>query len=286
MIETRVVACLADGSANGLIRLGCDRFGSRCKPYCNRAQGMARTIAKHQLAALASATLGGGVGCRGTLSAMAVLTIREAAETTGHSTHKIRRLIKAIGDDAGHSDRSLVEPSPADVERLNGEGVQFTWRIEEELVRRRLGDAPAATSSRTEEGRGESGNVLALLERAMHAKEEAEAKLFEQLKTKDNQIAGLQQTVTSLNERLRESNVLMASLQRQLPEGKERAVGVANEGRKAAAKRQAINQGRLRAAEAPASMAREASFHGARPALVSLEKKRASDKPDQRNVPS
>ena len=185
----------------------------------------------------------------------ALLTIREAAETTGHSTHKIRRLIKAIGDDAGHSDRSLVEPSPADVERLNGEGVQFTWRIEEELVRRRLGDVPAATSSRTEQGRGESGNVLALLERAMHAKEEAEAKLFEQLKTKDNQIAGLQQTVTSLNECLRESNVLMASLQRQLPEGKELAVGVANEGRKARRQAASDQPRSSPAAEAPASMA-------------------------------
>jgi len=46
----------------------------------------------------------------------------------------------------------------------------------------------------------------------MYAKEQAEAKLFEHLKTKDDQIAGLQQTVTSLNERLRESNVFMASL--------------------------------------------------------------------------
>ena len=120
------------------------------------------------------------------------------------------------------------------MERLNGEGVQFTWRIDEELVRRRLGEVPVPTNSRAEQGIGESTGVLTLLERAMHAKEEAEAKLFEQLKTKDNQIAGLQQTVTSLNERLRESNVLMASLQRQLPEGKERAAGVTNEGQKTA----------------------------------------------------
>jgi len=93
---------------------------------------------------------------------MALLTIREAAEITGHSTHTIRRLIKAIGEDAGHSDRSLVELSSADVERLHGDGVQVTWCIHEELVRRRLGDAPSATSGRKEEGTRESANVLTL----------------------------------------------------------------------------------------------------------------------------
>lgn len=154
---------------------------------------------------------------------MTLLTIREAAHATGHSTHKIRRLIKAIADDPENGDRSLVEPSPVDVQRLSAEGVQFTWRISEDLVRRQLGDTPTATTMKNESGVGESPDVLALLQRAMTAKENAEAKLFDQLKTKDEQIAGLQHTVTSLNERLRESNVLMASLQRQLPEGRKDA---------------------------------------------------------------
>jgi hypothetical protein len=77
-----------------------------------------------------------------------------------------------------------------------------------------------------ESGGGESGDLLALLQRAMAAKEQAEAKLFDQLKTKDEQMAGLQQTITSLNERLRESNMLMASVQRQLPEGKKALAGM------------------------------------------------------------
>jgi hypothetical protein len=156
---------------------------------------------------------------------MTLLTIREAADATGHSTHKIRRLIKAIADDPKHPDRSHVEPSPTDVERLAKEGVQFTWRISEESVRRQLGDTPPPVASR-ESGTAESGEMFALLQRAMAAKESAEAKLFDQLKTKDDQIAGLQQTVTSLNERLRESNMLMASAQRQLPDGKRATAGI------------------------------------------------------------
>src|SRR5205814_5000342 len=60
-------------------------------------------------------------------------------------------------------------------------------------------------------GEGESSGLMNLLQRAIDAKEKAEARLFEQLRTKDEQIA-------ALNERLRESNVLMQSLQKQLPE--------------------------------------------------------------------
>jgi hypothetical protein len=159
---------------------------------------------------------------------MTLHTIREVADLTGHSTHKIRRLIKTIADDPKHVDRLHVEPSPADIQRLAADGVQFTWRISEELVRRQLGDIPLPPTPKNQLGGGESPDILTLLERAMAAKEQAEAKLFDQLKTKDDQITGLQQTVTSLNERLRESNVLMASMQQQLPDGKKTSVGVLN----------------------------------------------------------
>ena len=149
-----------------------------------------------------------------------LLTIREAANQTGHSTHKIRRLIRAIADKPKHADRSHVEPSAADVQRLNTEGVQFTWRISEEIVRRQLGDAPvAAAKGKPESGAGESAGTLSLLERAIAAHEKAAAQLFEQLKVKDDQIS-------ALNERLRESNLLMASLQKQLPEAGKNPVGV------------------------------------------------------------
>lgn len=177
------------------------------------------------LPALATATVSSQLAGHVTVIAMEFLTIREAANRTGHSTHKIRRLIKAIATDPSHTDRSHIEPSPSDVERLTADDVQFTWRVTEELVRRELGDPVAVDSaSRSATGGvGESGNVMVLLQRAMAAKEQAEARLFDQLKTKDEQIAGLQQTVASLNERLRESNLLMANVQKQLPSPKAEA---------------------------------------------------------------
>jgi len=151
-------------------------------------------------------------GLYATLPAMTFLTIREAADQTGHSPHKIRRLIKAIADQPTHPDRALVEPSVEDVHRLTAAGVQFTWKVSEELVRRELGDvAVTPPEQKSTAGVGDSSDLFSLFQRAIDAKEKAEARLFEQLRVKDEQIA-------ALNERLRESNVLMASLQRQLPE--------------------------------------------------------------------
>ncbi len=152
-----------------------------------------------------------------------MLTIREAAEQTGHSPHKIRRLIKAIADQPTDSDRSQIEPSAADVERLTAEGVQFTWRITAELVRRELGEAVTPANgenhSSASRGEGESSNLMDLLQRTIEAKEQAEARLFEQLRVKDEQIA-------ALHDRLRESNVLMQSLQKQLPEPAKTSIAV------------------------------------------------------------
>lgn len=142
-----------------------------------------------------------------------LMTIREAAEATGHSPHRIRRLIKAIADQPTHADRSEVEPSSADVERLNAEGVQFTWRISEDLVRREFGETlPPSAGSKSADGAvfGESVDFPIMLQRVLDAKQQSETRLFEQLRVKDEQIV-------ALNDRLRESNLLMASLQRQLP---------------------------------------------------------------------
>ncbi|HUY33161.1 MAG TPA: hypothetical protein VMV69_10295 [Pirellulales bacterium] len=150
---------------------------------------------------------------------MALLTIREAADLTGHSTHKIRRLIKSIAEQPGHADRSLIEPSAADVERLAADEVQFTWRISEELVRRELGESAATAVPKQGAAMGESAitDAVVVLERALSAQEAVTERLLEQLKVKDAQIEGMQQFMHSLNERLRESNILMGSLQKQLP---------------------------------------------------------------------
>lgn len=158
-----------------------------------------------------------------------MLTIREAAEKTGHSPHKIRRLIKAIADAPTHPDRGEIEPSPSDVERLTAEGVQFTWRVTEELVRRELGDATAtpAGEKSSAPGVGESPEWLAFMQRLTDAKEKAEERLFEQLRVKDDQLKAKDDQIAALNERLRESNLLMASLQKQLPEPAKKAASIA-----------------------------------------------------------
>lgn len=157
-----------------------------------------------------------------------MLTIREAAEKTGHSPHKIRRLIKAIADMPTHPDRGEIEPSPSDVERLTAEGVQFTWRVTEELVRRELGDAvPSSGDDRSAApSAGESPDWISLMQRVTDAKEKAEERLYDQIRVKDEQLKAKDDQIAALNERLRESNLLMASLQKQLPESTKRASSI------------------------------------------------------------
>jgi hypothetical protein len=161
-----------------------------------------------------------------------MLTIREAADRTGHSTHKIRRLIKAIADQPNHPDRSQVEPNAADVQRLTAEGLQFTWRVTEELVRKELGDDAGTAETPRSEGSGAGdSNLVALLQRAIEAKEQAEARLFEQLRVKDEQIA-------SLSERLRESHILLQSAQKQLAEPAKKSATTVESAKPAAANKQ------------------------------------------------
>ncbi|MBN8626022.1 MAG: hypothetical protein J0M17_11070 [Planctomycetes bacterium] len=156
-------------------------------------------------------------------------TIREVAEKTGHSPHKIRRLIKAIADQPGHPDRLHIEPSVDDVASLTAAGVQFTWRVTEELVRRELGDAaPSSGDDRSAApAAGESPDWISLMQRVTDAKEKAEERLYDQIRVKDEQLKAKDDQIAALNERLRESNLLMASLQKQLPEPTKKQTSVA-----------------------------------------------------------
>lgn len=116
-----------------------------------------------------------------------------------------------------HADRSQIEPSAEDVERLSAQQVQFTWRVSEELVHRELGEAQTTDTSSTAVGESPTTDAVAVLQRALSAQEAVTERLLEQLKAKDSQIEGMQTFMQSLNERLRESNLLMAALQKQLP---------------------------------------------------------------------
>lgn len=126
------------------------------------------------------------------------LTITEAAERTGRSESTIRRIIRSIADSKAHADRSAIEPSPAEVAAFKKKGENFTWRIREEVVMREF----AAAQKTDKKAKVESGEILSLLQR--------------ELDLKNKQIEKQWDVIQSLNDRLREGNILMGSLQQRL----------------------------------------------------------------------
>lgn len=127
------------------------------------------------------------------------LTIGEATSKTGSSASTVRRIIHSIVRDATHPDRDAVIPSPADAEALKKKGENYTWRIREDILDRELGSAPSKKEKVKVEG---APDVIAILER--------------ELQIKNQQIEKQWEVIGSLNERLREGNILMASLQKRL----------------------------------------------------------------------
>lgn len=140
-----------------------------------------------------------------TLEAMTIplLTIAEAAEKIGRSHSTIRRLIKTIADTATHPDRSGIEPSPKTVEAFKKKGENFTWMVREDVLRKHLQSAPRIE----EKSAAESSN---------HTKEDVFQILRKELEIKNRQIEKQWDVINSLNERLREGNILMGSLQQRL----------------------------------------------------------------------
>src|SRR2546423_5356981 len=85
------------------------------------------------------------------------LTITQAAQQTGRSASSIRRrIIYPILENDQHPDRSHVEPSVEEVQRLRMKGESFAWRVSRELLDRVAPPKPtaesAAQSSPIEEG--------------------------------------------------------------------------------------------------------------------------------------
>ncbi len=146
------------------------------------------------------------------------LSIREAVELAGVSVTTLRRFVRAIVADDQHADRGLLLPTVADVRRMKAAGEQFTWTISRELLQREFGDrTPRAKSDHAPEF-GPLGEVVSVLRDQLQS-------TSEQLKVKDSQIASQVDIIQSLNERLREGNILIGSLQRQLalPEAVEKS---------------------------------------------------------------
>ena len=150
------------------------------------------------------------------------LTVKEAAEQTGKSPSSIRRIIYPIIHDDQHADRPHIEPTIEQVQDLRMKGENFAWRLSEELLAREIGaKAPEVGSIKSAPLLGVDPSLRELVALLRDQLQQS----HEQLIVKDQQIASLSDITKSLNDRLREGNILMGSLQQQfaLPTGKARA---------------------------------------------------------------
>lgn len=139
---------------------------------------------------------------------MKFLTVKEAARLTNKSISTIRRIIYPILDDDQHPDRAHVEPNPEEARRLRADGVSFPWRISEELLRREIPDDPIPAGGR--------GGDAAKRATAGDGHGELIQMLRRELDIKNSQIERQAELLSQLGERIRESNILMGTLQNRL----------------------------------------------------------------------
>ena len=128
-----------------------------------------------------------------------LLTIAEASEKTGRSHSTIRRLIRQITDVACHPDRSGVEPKTSEVTAYKKKGENFTWKIREDVLFKHF---RRALHEGKKDGKSEVGGILDVLRG--------------ELELKNEQIEKQWEVIHALNDRLREGNILMGSLQQRL----------------------------------------------------------------------
>lgn len=127
------------------------------------------------------------------------LTISEAAEKTGRSLSTIRRLIKSIADDDAHADRAAIQPSPKEVAAFKKKDENFAWKIREDVLLREFKGALKEAKKETAEAKSD---IMGILQK--------------ELELKNQQIEKQWEVIHALNDRLREGNILMGSLQKRL----------------------------------------------------------------------
>ena len=144
------------------------------------------------------------------------LSVKEAAKLTGKSPSSIRRVFYPIIHDDNHPDRQHIEPTIDDVKKLRMKGENFAWRISEELLRREVSvetETPAEQHA-SRESSGGHAELLDMLRRELDIKNH-------QITQHSELISKQMELISGLSERLREGNILIGSLQKQLtlPEG-------------------------------------------------------------------
>jgi len=140
-------------------------------------------------------------------------TVKEAAQIVGKSPSAIRRIIHPIARDDAHPDRGQIRPTPDEVRKLREKGANFPWRISDDLLRQKIPNEP-----RTEKGTGGGGETD-----SSHGNRDLLLLLRGELEIKNQQIATLSQSlskqielISEFTERIREGNVLIGTLQKQL----------------------------------------------------------------------
>lgn len=127
------------------------------------------------------------------------LTIAEAIEQTGRSASTIRRIIRTIADDVNHPHRDGIEPSVKEVAAFKKKGENFTWKIRADLLTQQTDSALTKKKKSTPDV---SPDILTILNK--------------ELELKNQQIEKQWEVIHALNDRLREGNILMGSLQKRL----------------------------------------------------------------------
>ena len=139
------------------------------------------------------------------------LTVKEAAKLTGKSPSSIRRVIYPIIHDDNHADREHIAPSVEEAQSLRLKGENFAWRISEELLKRAIPVTPPSeeSDSRSQVMSEGHSELLSILREELQIKNQQITQQTEML-TKQMEL------INGLSERLREGNVLTASLQQRL----------------------------------------------------------------------
>ncbi len=119
----------------------------------------------------------------------------------------MRRVMQPIIKGEEHPDRGFIQPDPHEARELRLKGESFAWRISEELLDREMADRAKKVKPESKPTGGTSGqdHLLAMIQM-----------LQKELDIKNQQIDSQTQLLRDFSERMREGNILIGSLQKQL----------------------------------------------------------------------
>ncbi len=131
-----------------------------------------------------------------------LLTIAQASTLIGRSPSTVRRLIHDITEKKNHPDRSGIDPNERREVAYKKKGEAFTWRIRQDVLLRNFGSALSGAKKVPLTTQEKRTDILSILEK--------------ELDLKNQQIEKQWEVIHALNDRLREGNILMGTLQKRL----------------------------------------------------------------------